>query len=73
LATFSLARHRRHCLRVSVTWIATVAKNWVSQHFGEETGSQILISLLIPFGAYLLAETLPLLRHSLPPSAAASP
>jgi monovalent cation/hydrogen antiporter len=43
---------------VGVTWIATVAKNWVSQHFGEETGSQILISLLIPFGAYLLAEHL---------------
>jgi CPA1 family monovalent cation:H+ antiporter len=43
---------------VGVTWIASVAKNWVSHHFGEETGSQILISLLIPFGAYLLAEHL---------------
>ena len=43
---------------VGVTWIASVAKNWVSRHFGEETGSQILISLLIPFGAYLLAEHL---------------
>ena len=43
---------------VGVTWSATVAKNWVSQRFGEETGSQILISLLIPFGAYLLAERL---------------
>ncbi len=41
---------------VVVTWAATVAKNWVSRYFGEETGSQILISLLIPFGAYLLAE-----------------
>src|SRR5467141_3601895 len=45
-------------LGVGVTWIVAVAKNWVSQHFGEETGSQILISLLIPFGAYLLAEHL---------------
>jgi CPA1 family monovalent cation:H+ antiporter len=45
-------------LGVGVTWIASVAKNWVSRHFGEETGSQILISLLIPFGAYLLAEHL---------------
>jgi monovalent cation/hydrogen antiporter len=45
-------------LGVGVTWIVTVAKNWVSQHFGEETGSQILISLLIPFGAYILAEHL---------------
>jgi len=43
---------------VGVTWIASAAKNWVSRHFGEETGSQILISLLIPFGAYLLAEHL---------------
>jgi len=43
---------------VGATWIATVAKNWVSQRFGEETGSQVLISLLIPFGAYLLAEHL---------------
>jgi CPA1 family monovalent cation:H+ antiporter len=43
---------------VGVTWMASVAKNWVSRHFGEETGSQILISLLIPFGAYLLAEHL---------------
>jgi Na+/H+ antiporter len=42
----------------SVTWIASLAKNWVSRHFGEETGSQILISLLMPFGAYLLAEHL---------------
>jgi CPA1 family monovalent cation:H+ antiporter len=42
----------------SVTWIASIAKNWVSRHFGEETGSQILISLLMPFGAYLLAEHL---------------
>ena len=45
-------------LGAGVTWIVTVAKNWVSRHFGEETGSQILISLLIPFGAYLLAEHL---------------
>jgi NhaP-type Na+/H+ or K+/H+ antiporter len=45
-------------LGVGVTWIVTVAKNWVSQHFGEETGSQILISLLISFGAYIMAEHL---------------
>jgi CPA1 family monovalent cation:H+ antiporter len=43
---------------VGATWIASFAKNWVSRLFGEETGSQILISLLIPFGAYLLAEHL---------------
>jgi monovalent cation/hydrogen antiporter len=43
-------------LGTAVTWSATKAKNWVSQRLGEETGSQILISLLIPFAAYLLAE-----------------
>ncbi|MEJ0024386.1 MAG: Na+/H+ antiporter [Rhizomicrobium sp.] len=43
---------------IAVTWGTTIAKNWVSRHFGEETGSQILVSLLIPFGAYLLAEEL---------------
>jgi CPA1 family monovalent cation:H+ antiporter len=39
-----------------VTWSAVFVKNWVFRHFGEEPGAQILISLLIPFGAYLLAE-----------------
>ncbi len=34
------------------------AKNWLALRFGEETGTQILISILIPFGAYLLAEHL---------------
>ncbi|MET4278887.1 MULTISPECIES: Na+/H+ antiporter [unclassified Bradyrhizobium] len=43
---------------VCVTRIAYLAKNWVWLRFGEETGSQILISLLMPFGAYLLAEHL---------------
>ena len=36
----------------------TAGKNWISAHYGEEPGAQILISLLIPFGAYLLAEHL---------------
>jgi len=43
---------------VAVTWSVTHVKNWISDKLGEETGSQILISLLIPFGAYLLAEHL---------------
>jgi CPA1 family monovalent cation:H+ antiporter len=41
---------------VGATWITMKAKDYVSHHLGEESGSQILISLLIPFGAYLLAE-----------------
>ena len=41
---------------VALTLVVTRTKAWVSRRFGEETGSQILISVLIPFGAYLVAE-----------------
>lgn len=40
------------------TWLVTFSKNLFSGRFGEEPGSQILLSLLIPFGAYALAEHL---------------
>jgi CPA1 family monovalent cation:H+ antiporter len=43
---------------VAVTLAVTRAKAWISERFGEDTGSQILISLLIPFAAYILAEHL---------------
>ncbi|GGJ93935.1 Na+/H+ antiporter [Pseudomonas matsuisoli] len=43
---------------VAVTWGITRLKEWTSRRFGEETGAQILISLLIPFLAYLAAEHL---------------
>jgi len=40
-----------------VTTVAiTRAKAWVSRRFGEDTGSQVLVSLLIPFIAYIAAE-----------------
>jgi len=41
---------------VAFTLAASLVQNGVSRHFGEETGTPILLSLLIPFGAYLLAE-----------------
>lgn len=41
---------------VAVTLVVTRVKAWVTQRWGEDTGSQILVSLLIPFGSYLLAE-----------------
>jgi CPA1 family monovalent cation:H+ antiporter len=41
-----------------LTWGVGRAKNWISNHLGEDSGSQILISLLIPFGAYMVAERL---------------
>ncbi|MBB3235664.1 Na+/H+ antiporter [Phyllobacterium endophyticum] len=43
---------------VGVTIGVTKGKAFLARHLGEESGSQILISLLIPFGAYLLAEHL---------------
>lgn len=41
---------------VLFTMAVSVMQRWSSRKFGEENGSPILISLLIPFGAYLLAE-----------------
>ncbi len=38
------------------TWLVSVAKDVFIRRFGEEPGLQILLSLLIPFGAYWLAE-----------------
>lgn len=42
----------------AVTWGITRAKTWIARRYGEEPGVQILISLLMPFAAYLLAERL---------------
>jgi CPA1 family monovalent cation:H+ antiporter len=41
-----------------LTWVVTNVRDYLSRKLGEETGSHILISLLIPFGAYLAAEHL---------------
>lgn len=41
-----------------MTWCVGRIKEFISRKFGEETGSQILISILMPFGAYLVAEHL---------------
>ncbi|WAJ29765.1 Na+/H+ antiporter [Antarcticirhabdus aurantiaca] len=41
-----------------LTLAVTRTKDWISDRFGEDSSSQILITLLIPFGAYLLAEHL---------------
>ena len=45
-------------LGVGTTWTITRAKAWADRRLGEESGSQILVSLLIPFASYLLAEQL---------------
>jgi CPA1 family monovalent cation:H+ antiporter len=41
-----------------VTWGVSRTKSFVTRRYGEDGGAQILISLLIPFGSYLLAEHL---------------
>ncbi len=43
-------------LGIGVTLAVTATQRMLSERIGEESGSPILISLLIPFGAYLLAE-----------------
>lgn len=40
----------------SVVLLITFAKNRFTRRFGEEPGSEVLISLLTPFAAYMLAE-----------------
>ncbi|WP_421932168.1 Na+/H+ antiporter [Phenylobacterium sp.] len=56
LATFVWVAFGGVALGVCVTWGVVRAKQWVTSYLGEDTSAQILISLLIPFGAYLLAE-----------------
>lgn len=41
---------------VATTVIVTRIKATVTKRWGEDVGSQILVSLLIPFGSYILAE-----------------
>ena len=43
---------------VSVTLMVTGAQRWLGRLWDEPTGAPILVSLLMPFGAYLLAERL---------------
>lgn len=41
---------------IVVTLAIGLLKGWISRRWGEDVGGQILISLLIPFAAYLAAE-----------------
>lgn len=38
------------------TWAAARAATWAADRWGEDGGAQILVTLLLPFGVYLLAE-----------------
>ncbi len=41
---------------IAVTWGVSIGQRWLSRRIGEESGSSILVSLLIPFAAYLISE-----------------
>lgn len=41
---------------IVLTLAVSYGKNWISHRYGEEPGSQVIISLLIPFAAYAAAE-----------------
>lgn len=41
---------------VAVTWGVSTFQRWLWRSFGEEPGTALLVNLLIPFAAYLLAE-----------------
>ena len=41
---------------VGVTWAVAAVTAWASRRLGEDGGAQILITLLIPFGVYLIAD-----------------
>ncbi len=44
-------------LGVATTFALSWVQGWIWRHFGEEPGSAILVNLLTPFAAYLLAES----------------
>ncbi|GAU85993.1 Na+/H+ antiporter [Bosea sp. BIWAKO-01] len=56
LVTFAWLAIGGILIGVGLTWGVSAAKLWITRFVGEDTSSQILISLLIPFGAYLVAE-----------------
>lgn len=43
---------------IAFTLAVAFVQQWLTRRFGEEVGSSILLNLLIPFGAYMLAEQL---------------
>ncbi|WP_171898050.1 Na+/H+ antiporter [Xylella taiwanensis] len=45
-------------LGAATTYVFCGVQGWIWRHFGGEPGAAILINLLIPFAAYLLAESM---------------
>ena len=58
LGTFAWLAVGGLVIGAATAMLANGAKDWMSRRLGEEAGTQILLSLLLPFGAYLLAASL---------------
>lgn len=56
LAAFAWAAGGGIAIGIAFSWMVATAKAFMVRRVGEDTSGQILISLLIPYGAYLLAE-----------------
>ena len=56
VSTFAWMALAGVAIGVAAAWVVVRGKALFSQRFGDDTGSNILVSLLIPFGAYLGAE-----------------
>ncbi|MGP7794439.1 Na+/H+ antiporter [Sphingomonas sp. CLY1604] len=56
IGTFAWTALGGVAIGAALTWAAVQGKALVARRFGDDTGSNILVSLLIPFGAYLAAE-----------------
>lgn len=56
LAAFAWAAGGGIAIGIAFSWMVATAKAFMVRRAGEDTSGQILISLLIPYGAYLLAE-----------------
>jgi len=56
ISTFAWMALAGVAIGVAVSWVVVRGKSLFANHFGDDGGSNILVSLLIPFGAYLAAE-----------------
>lgn len=56
LASFAWVAAGGVAIGASLTWLVAQVTSRVSERFGDAGGGQIVITLLIPFGVYLVAE-----------------
>lgn len=56
VATFLVVAAGGVFVGVATVWLLMRVSQWASRRLGEDTGASILLSLIIPFVAYLIAE-----------------